>query len=324
MPQPTAAQIAVAALSFELAADGETVPTEAHLLPPGPFRAVDGRPFECAGWQLDAVIASALVALAAGRKNDILIDFEHQSLRSLENGKRVEAAGWIPRTLEWREGKGLYAKNINWVGDTAQLIKDKKVRYISALFTYDAITGAVLEILSVGLTNTPALDGLEALAALARTHYIDSSKEVAVMPGETEKLAALTQERDGLKTNVAALTQERDGLKTQVAALTQERDALKAKEATAAADKEKAEHAALLQAALNDGRLAPAQKAWAEKLSLAALTECLATLTPIAMLTKQTPGLDPAGNTHGLTDVEKAACDRMGVAYADFQKTKAV
>lgn len=323
MPQPTAAQIAVAALTFELAADGSTAPTEAHLLPPGPFRAVDGRPFECPGWQLDAAIASALVSLAAARKNDILIDFEHQSLRSQENGKRVEAAGWIPRTLEWREGKGLYATNINWVGDTAQLIKEKKVRYISAIFVYDSGTGAVLEILSVGLTNTPALDGLEALAALARTHYIDS-KEEADMPGTTEKLAALTQERDGLKTNVAALTQERDGLTTQVAALTQERDALKAKEAAAAAEKEKADHAAMLQAALNDGRLAPAQKAWAEKLSLAALTECLATLTPIAMLTKQTTGLDPAaGNTHGLTDVELAACARMRVSPEDFKKTKA-
>lgn len=323
MPQQPAAQIAVAALSFELAANGDTIPTEAHLLPPGPFRALDGRPYECPGWLLDAVIAGALVALAASRQNDILIDFEHQSLRSIENGKRVEAAGWIPRTLEWREGKGLYAVGINWVGDTPLLIKEKKVRYISALFAYDGSTGAVLEILSVGLTNTPALDGLEALAALARTQFIDS-KEEAKMPGSNEQAqtVALTQERDGLKTSVAALTQERDSLKTKVAALTQERDALVAKEAATAAEKEKADHAALLQAALNDGRLAPAQKVWAEKLSLAALTECLATLTPIAMLNKQTTGLAPAGE-HGLSDVELAACARMGVSPEVFKKTKA-
>lgn len=322
MPQPTAAQIAVAALSFELATDGETVPTEAHLLPPGPFRAVDGRPYECPGWQLDALIAGALVALAAARKNDILIDFEHQSLRSIENGKRVEAAGWIPRTLEWRDGKGLYATNINWVGDTPQLINAKKYRYISALFAYDASTGAVLEILSVGLTNTPALDGLEALAALARTHFID--KEEPDMPG-TEQVAALTQERDGLKTNVAALTQERDGLKTQLAALTQERDALQAKEAAVAAEKEKADHTALVTAALSDGRLTPAQKPWAEKQPLAALSEYLAATAPIAALNKQTDGTEGRehGAAHGLTPVEIAACDRMGVAYADFKKTKA-
>ena len=319
MPHQTATKIEVAALSFELALDGAAIPTEAHLLPPGPFRALDGRPLECPGWLLDAVIASALIALAAARKNDILIDFEHQSLRSVDNGKRVEAAGWIPRTLEWREGKGLYATNINWVGDTAQLINDKKYRYISALFSYDSRTGAVLEILSVGLTNTPALDGLDSLAALARAQFI--KKEEPDMPG-TEQVAALTQERDGLKTNVAALTQERDGLNTQVAALTQERDQLKAKDAAAVAEKEKADHAALLTAALSDGRLVPAQKPWAEKQSLAALTEFLEATAPIAALAKQTNGTQQSGN-HGLTDVEMAACDRMGVAYADFQKTKA-
>jgi len=317
--QATTAQIAIAALTFELTADGNAVPTEAHLLPPGPFNALDGRPYECAAWQLDSVIAAALVALAASRKNDILIDFEHQSLRSIENGKRVEAAGWIPRTLEWREGKGLYAVGINWVGDTEQLILAKKYRYISALFTYDGGTGAVLEILSVGLTNTPALDGLEALAALARTHFI---KEEPDMPG-TEQVAALTQERDGLKTNVAALTQERDSLKVNVAALTQERDALLAKDAAAAAEKEKAEHTALLTAALSDGRLTPAQKPWAEKQSLAALSEYLDATAPVAALAKQTEGIAPAGNGHGLTDVELAACSRLGVSPEEFKKAKA-
>ena len=330
MPLPPAACIAIAALNLELVGtDGDTVPTEAHLLPPGPFRAVDGRPAECPAWQLDAGIAAAVIARAAARKTDILIDFEHQSLRSQENGQRVEAAGWIPGSLEWRDGKGLYALGIVWVGDTAQLIAARKVRYISAIFVYDASTGAVLEIVSVALTNTPALDGLDALADLARKHYdpsLPTSPELH-MPTtstDTEKLAALTQERDGLNTRLAALTQELGSLKTNVAALTQERDALLAEKAAAAQALEKDQHAQLLQTALSDGRLTPAQKTWAEKQSLAALTEYLQATAPVAMLNRQAgDGRAPADDgKHGLSETELAMCSRLGVAPADFAKTK--
>lgn len=108
MPKKTVTKTALAALTFELLSGDGGVPNEAHLLPPGPFRAVDGRPFECDGWKLDAAIAARVIARAAAQKTDILIDFEHQSLRSEWNGQRVEAAGWIPRTMEWRESKGLY------------------------------------------------------------------------------------------------------------------------------------------------------------------------------------------------------------------------
>lgn len=325
MPQkPTTT--AVGALSFELVTGAGVAPAEAHLLPPGPFRAVDGRPFECGAWQLDAAIAARVIARADAQKTDILIDFEHQSLRSAENGKRAEAAGWIPRTLEWREGKGLYALNISWVGDTAELIVGKKYRYLSAVFLYAAGTGEVLEILSVALTNTPALDGLEALADLARKHSVFSTEEEADMADENQ-VAALTSERDGLKTQLAALTTERDNMKTQVAALTAERDAQQAKldaieqeKAAAALASEKAKHADLLAAALNDGRLTPAQQPWAEKQSLAALTEYLDATDPLAILKKQSGG--GADGNHGLTKEELDMCKRMGVTPEDFAKTK--
>lgn len=345
MPQKTttaaaavAAIVAIGALSFELVTGAAGAPTEAHLLPPGPFRALDGRPgnmpgVQCQDWQLDAVIAARVIGLAASRKNDILIDFEHQSLRAAENGKRVEAAGWIPRTLEWREGKGLYALNINWVGDTAELIVAKKCRYLSAIFLFNRLTGEVLEILSVGLTNTPGLDGLDALADLARKHSVFSTEATDEESDMDEKqVAALTSERDGLKTQVVSLTAERDGLNTQVAALTAERDAQKAKldaleqeKAAAALATEKAKHADLLAAALSDGRLVPAQKTWAEKQSLAALTEYLDATNPVAVLKKQAGNGDDQDGNHGLSAEQLAWCTRMGVTpeqFAEAQKSQ--
>lgn len=308
------------ALVFEL--DAGT--TEAHLLPVGPFRAVDGRPRDCAAWNLDANIAELVIKRQEQRTNDTLIDFEHQSIRAADNGKRVEAAGWF-RQLEWREGKGLYAVGITWVGDTAELIAAKKLRYVSAVFTYRPDTGEVVEIISVALTNTPALDGLDALAALARLH----SPEEETMPITEAALAALTAERDTLQTSVAALTAEVATLKTANAALTAERDQLKAKadaadqeKAQAALAAEKAKHAELMDAALTNGRLTPAMKPWAEKQTLAALTEYLDTVAPLPPAGGRQGGAggDPAA---GLTAEEQAMCTRLGVTAEEYAKTKA-
>ncbi|MDD2722223.1 MAG: phage protease [Gallionella sp.] len=326
-----------AALSFELVTGVDGVTTEAHLLPVGPFRAVDGRPVECKAWQLDAAIAAKVIALAASRKNDILIDFEHQSLRSRDNGKRADAAGWIPRTLEWRDGIGLFAANITWVGETQELIAQKRYRYISTVFYYSCDTGEVLEIVSVALTNTPAIDGLDPLAALARAALTDLSTPAgdSVMPLTEKEIAALTAEHNAAKTQVVALTAERDGLTAKVAALTTERDGLNTKVADLSAkvasfEKEKAEaalaadkakHGELLAAALTDGRLTPAQKPWAEKQSLAALTEYLDATKPLAMLGKQAGDKDAAGN-HGLNADELAVCARAGLTPEEFAKSK--
>jgi phage I-like protein len=147
---------------------------------------------------------------------------------------------------------------------------------------------------------------------------------------DKEAVAALTAERDGLNTKVAALTTENTGLNKQVADLTSKNTELVSKvagfekeksEAALAADKGK--HAELLQAALTDGRLTPAQKPWAEKQSLAALTEYLDSTNPLALLNKQTNGGKGGEGSHGLSTVELAECTKMGVSPEDFAKTKA-
>lgn len=322
--QNTPSACCVAALVFELTVGPDGVTNEAHLLPPGPFRAVDGRPKDCTAWRLDYAIAESLIARMRAKANDTLIDFEHQSLRTETNGKRVEAAGWF-RDMEWRDGKGLYAINVQWVGDTAALIKDKKLRYVSAVFLYSYGSGEVLEIVSVALTNTPAVDGLDALADLARK-FSTTHPEDAHMATE-EQLAALTQQRDTLNTQLAALTAERDGLKTSTAALTAEVTTLKAKveaeekaRVEAALVAEKAKHAELVSAALSDGRLTPAEKGFAEKLPLASLTEMLEVRKPLNLAGGRQGGGSDAGN-NGLSTEELAMCTRMGVSPEDYAKT---
>ncbi|HDX8595630.1 TPA: hypothetical protein RQN60_001936 [Aeromonas dhakensis] len=52
-----------------------------QLLPVGPFKARDGRPFDMASghWHLDGQIAAALIARAKALGQDILLDYDFQS-----------------------------------------------------------------------------------------------------------------------------------------------------------------------------------------------------------------------------------------------------
>ena len=282
---------ATVACAFEIApgADG-AVPTEAHLLPSGHFRATDGRPYSCPSWFIDATVAAAVIARMAARANDTLIDYNHQSVDDYYEDVAL-AAGWF-KTMEFREA-GLYAVGISWTPKGAKRILNKELRYISAVFTYYESTGEVLDVISIALTNTPALDGLDALAALNKKNSTLNHKEPIMDP---TAIAALTTERDTLKTQAAALTAERDSLTTQVAALTTEKSALTTKVAalelekiTAAEADEKQQCADLLQAALTSGKVLPMHKAYLSKKNLAELKDYLEHIAgvPLALLTKQ-------------------------------------
>lgn len=318
----------ISAMSFAIGSDG-LVKDEAHLLPAGEFAPTDGRVLPVASFKMDAEIAGKVVARMAARKNDTLIDYEHQSLYAAENGQPVIAAGWF-REMEYR-ADGLWSINVGWTETAKRRILEKEYRYISAVFTFDKKTGEVLDVISIALTNTPALDGLQSLAALSK--FQDSPQDspqdlnTGDLPMPEKDVAALTTERDTLKSNVASLTTERDALKTDVVALSLERDALKTKveaiekaQADAALAVEKTKHSDLITAALSAGHLAPAQKAWAEKQSLAALSEYLAASNPILAAGRQADATDKG--EHGLNAEELAMCSRMGVKPEDYLKNK--
>jgi len=153
---------AACAISAQAAQTGE-----AQIFPMGSFRASDGsgRPAECAAWQMTPQVAQRLIAAASARRTDYSFDYEHQVLRAQENGKPAPAAGWF-KALELRED-GLWATGIEWTPAARQMIEAGEYRYTSPLFSYDKKTGEVELILNVALTNTPALDGMNAVAASA-------------------------------------------------------------------------------------------------------------------------------------------------------------
>lgn len=159
----------IASLSQEI---NTATPGVIQLFPAGEFRARDGRPTECDAWLMTREIAERLITAADARKTPYVLDYEHQTLRSAKNGKPAPAAAFFKK-LEWREGEGLFAVDVEWTPTAAAMVADKAYRFISPVFSYDK-TGQVLEILHAALTNTPAVDGMEdvllAAASLMAAH----------------------------------------------------------------------------------------------------------------------------------------------------------
>lgn len=139
---------------------------EFRILPAGVFRANDGRPANLPGWRIDSAIAGRLIAAAAQRADDLVIDYEHQTLKATANGQPAPAAGWF-KTLAWREGAGLFAQEVRWTDKARAMLKAGEYRYVSPVFAFDPATGEIRSLHSIALTNTPALSGLLDLGALS-------------------------------------------------------------------------------------------------------------------------------------------------------------
>ena len=136
-----------------------------RILPAGRFHPNDGRQQPEPGWYLDAGIAANLTAAGPPWGDDYLIDYEHQSLDAGKSGLPAPAAGWFS-SLEWQEGDGLYMSGIRWTEAARNMIAATEYRYLSPVFTFAPDTGFVTRVMSVALTNTPALHGLTDLARL--------------------------------------------------------------------------------------------------------------------------------------------------------------
>ena len=122
------------------------------------------------------------------------------------------AAGVDRIELGTPHGVSVAATGIDWTAEGKERIAEKEYRYISAVFSYYQDTGEVLEIISVALTNTPGIDGLDPLtqrAAMSRSTFLTtpftSTKDDDM--DKDQQIAALTAERDALKPQAAQVVQ---------------------------------------------------------------------------------------------------------------------
>lgn len=173
--------IAVLTAQINLTIDGWQ-----QLLPKGEFRSRDGSPTDVPHWFLDETIAQRLIDKARLLKQDVLIDYDHETIIKAKRGidaGNVVAAGWFNADeIRWFDDEtrqGLFIKP-RFTPKAHQQIKDGEFAFLSAVFPYDE-NGIPLELRMAALTNDPGVTGMQRLAVLSA--YADlptSTKENAM------------------------------------------------------------------------------------------------------------------------------------------------
>lgn len=126
------------------------------LIPAGTFSGRDGRGPYHAGDRAKLEQIAEMTRRYAGT-TDILVDYEHQSRNSQENGRPAPAAGWV-KEVQARDD-GLYGR-VEWTANAAMAIKGREYRYVSPVYFHKK-DGEILALQSVALTNVPNLDMVE-------------------------------------------------------------------------------------------------------------------------------------------------------------------
>jgi len=349
-PHAPAACIAIAACAFAAApVDAGAGRVLLQLTPAQDFTPSDGRVMDVPAWRINAATAQRVIAAFSAAQPPV-IDYEHQTLHKEANGQPAPAAGWM-HGLRWIEGRGLFAE-AELTERARALVQSGEYRYFSPVFEYAQGSGEVTRILMGALTNHPAIAGMEAvnlMAVMAAASARFTSTPPTTPTKESDDMNEL------LKKLLAALGLPEDASEEQalsaIKALT-DKPAVAATTATTTAPdpaqyvpvavvQELQNNIAALSAsvhtravddviapALGDGRLLPAEEAWARTTAktpagLASLTSLLKVRQPIAALAStQTKGQPPAAaatDAHGLTADElavAAACGMTPEAYA--------
>lgn len=286
-----------------------------QVLPAGSFRAADGRPQNLKGWEL--INPDALLTKLAQRKNDVLIDYEHQILNAVTNGQPAPAAGWVkPNGFEWRPEHGLFARP-QWTARASQMIADGEYRFISPVFRFSPTSGEITDLLHIGLTNDPAIDGMQGVAAAASRMNGDP------IPMNPELLKLLKLPENATEEDAIA------ALKTQQQSATQGADASAAAIAELASMMKQFVQQQTLNErenliAANNKKFTGAMKEWAKTAPIEALRAYINSAPDIDALSKsQTDGKEPEnGKDTTLTADEIALCKQMGLTHEEYLKER--
>jgi len=159
--KPYSARILIAAIKAE---DG-TLPEWYTFFPEG-WIEIEGQ-----GKALvDRKAYEAVTAYFKRRGNDVVIDYEHQTV----HGTKAPASGWI-REFRYREGVGIQGR-ADWTEEAAKHITKDEYRYFSPVFLVRKSDSRVIAIHSVALTNAPRINHLTPLLAKLGADFREEEK----------------------------------------------------------------------------------------------------------------------------------------------------
>ena len=152
-------------------------PAEFQVLPEGKIEITGEEP----AW-IDEAAARQVIACYKARGNDMVIDYEHQSL----DGGQAPAAGWV-RDLVWKGKEGLWAV-VEWTQRAKDYLENREYRYFSPVMYLRARDRMVQVLVNIALTNTPAINNLKPIVAKMRQEDFENGKKEEDM---IKKLATL-------------------------------------------------------------------------------------------------------------------------------------
>jgi len=325
--------------------DGEVTvaPPFVQLLPYGYHKTEKG------DFLVDEEAVVDILAYYSSREVDPVIDYEHQTL----TGKEAPAAAWI-KGMESRGAAGIWSP-VRWCPRAKGMVESGEYRYLSPVFMKDPVTNRVKYILHAALTNTPCIDGMTPIVNKSETGgNAEHSKEelitmkniaealgLAATATETEVMGAIT----ALKTAAGKVTVACKGVLTALGlnegakepevvgtimamkSGSDQTSGLAAQVKTLSTKLAEREATELVQMAMTAGKITPAQNDWAKNYATTdpegfkVFMAKAATVVQMGDKGKQ-PAAPADSAAADLTPAELMVCKQLGIAEADFKKTK--
>lgn len=313
-----------------------------------PMGAFEGRGHGRSYKLRDLAHAEEVVAATRARhgRTEIVVDYDHQSVFGAKPGVggRAPAAGWIKPDSLQADAAGITGV-VEWTAAASASRKAREYRYISPYFGH-LKDGTVTRLINVGLTNTPAIEELPAVAATANSEG-PSMKEIAKALGldDTADEAAICAAIGKLNTSQTAIASALGlaGTATGEELLAAATAAAKAGEpdpskyvtltaftevqtqlAALQSDTTEARAAASVTAAMEAGKVSPAMKDWATSLAKSnpdafeSFVAAAAVIVPVGQRPKGGADLQAVTADGALSEEDKAICSSMGITEEDF------
>jgi len=352
----SAADIGVcASRSIELTTEQGVVAKSVLLLPFGQFHGRDGRgPYLLEDRDHAEQVIEATREFARGA--DFLINYDHQTEYAAVQGVggTARAAGWIDPASLTVADDGVRG-DVEWTKPAEAALQAREYRYHSPHFRVDKNSRRITRLVNAGLTNSPNLE-LPALAsqgAGASAEEGDDMKLAALLSSTALAAFGLTAESDD-EAALAAIDQFVEEAENTEGALASIRKDLELAEdadtdavlasisqAKAGGEPDPAKYVpigdlkdvrsrlgaleeekvlAMVDGAIEEGKLTPGQKDWAVKLGKKDQGELQSFLdgAPAFQGGDRLHGKPPAGGNSKLTAEEAAICSQLGLTEDEF------
>lgn len=268
----------------------------------------------------------------ARRGNDLVFDYEHQTLE----GVQAPAAGWV-KELSWDPAKGILAK-VEWTDRGAAYVAAREYRYFSPVFYVRKSDSKLVGLHSVALTNDPrhnhldpilsklqpmegGMDFLKKLAA--KLGLPETATEEEVMAAVAKLQAAQAEVPEAVASALGLDARDTSAVVASIHALRQGAKGAVSREEFKALKDQLLERdvADVVAKAMAEGKITPDQKDWASDYARADISgfKMFVAKAPVVIPTAKLHGAQEAEDKTAASAVTTQIASMMGLTNEDLK-----